>query len=90
MGRSPTPFGTPTAASSARPGDTTYVWRSGFGIRADGNIVTVHGNALSGKTLTELLVRGGAGTGDAADIHREGPAGSQYGFREPLRRIRRA
>jgi len=49
-----------------KTGDTTYVWRSGIGIRADGNIVTVHGNALSGKTLTELLVRGGAGTGDAA------------------------
>jgi len=37
-------------------GDTTYVWRSGVGIRADGSIVTVHGNALSVQTLAELLL----------------------------------
>ena len=36
------------------------VWRSGLGIRADGSVVYVIGDALSAKSLSDLLVRAGA------------------------------
>lgn len=52
-------------------GDTTYVWRSGVGIRADGSIVTVHGNALSVKTLARLLKDAGAVRAMQLDINRD-------------------
>lgn len=52
-------------------GDTTYVWRSGIGIRADGSIVTVHGNALSVQTLAQLLLNAGAIRAMQLDINRD-------------------
>lgn len=52
-------------------GDTTFVWRSGIGIRADGSIVTVHGNALSVKTLAQLLQQAGAVRAMQLDINRD-------------------
>ncbi|HEY3407022.1 MAG TPA: phosphodiester glycosidase family protein, partial [Propionicimonas sp.] len=52
-------------------GDTTYVWRSGVGIRADGSIVTVHGNALSVQTLAGLLLDAGAVRAMQLDINRD-------------------
>lgn len=52
-------------------GDTTYVWRSGVGIRADGSVVTVHGNALSVKTLALLLKDAGAVRAMQLDINRD-------------------
>lgn len=52
-------------------GDTTFVWRSGVGIRADGSIVTVHGNALSVQTLAELLLNAGAVRAMQLDINRD-------------------
>ncbi|HEY3409289.1 MAG TPA: phosphodiester glycosidase family protein, partial [Propionicimonas sp.] len=52
-------------------GDTTYVWRSGVGIRADGSIVTVHGNALSVQTLAQLLLDAGAIRAMQLDINRD-------------------
>ena len=52
-------------------GDTTYVWRSGVGIRADGSILTVHGNALSVQTLANLLQQAGAVRAMQLDINRD-------------------
>ncbi|HEY3409135.1 MAG TPA: phosphodiester glycosidase family protein [Propionicimonas sp.] len=52
-------------------GDTTFVWRSGVGIRADGSIVTVHGNALSVRTLAALLLDAGAVRAMQLDINRD-------------------
>ncbi|HEY3409822.1 MAG TPA: phosphodiester glycosidase family protein, partial [Propionicimonas sp.] len=52
-------------------GDTTFVWRSGVGIRADGSIVTVHGNALSVQTLAGLLLDAGAVRAMQLDINRD-------------------
>lgn len=52
-------------------GDTTYVWRSGVGIRPDGSVVTVHGDALSVKTLAELLKDAGAVRAMQLDINRD-------------------
>lgn len=52
-------------------GDATYVWRSGIGIRPDGSIVTVHGNALSVQTLARLLVNAGADRAMELDINRD-------------------
>jgi len=52
-------------------GDTTFVWRSGVGIRTDGSIVTVHGNALSVQTLAQLLLDAGAVRAMQLDINRD-------------------
>jgi hypothetical protein len=60
-----------TGAFGKTLGDTTYVWRSGVGIRADGSIVTVHGNALSVQTLAQLLLDAGAVRAMQLDINRD-------------------
>ncbi len=52
-------------------GDSSYVWRSGIGILADGSIVTVHGNALSVQTLAQLLLDAGAVRAMQLDINRD-------------------
>lgn len=52
-------------------GDTTFVWRSGVGIRADGSIVTVDGNALSVQALARLLLSAGAVRAMQLDINRD-------------------
>ena len=48
-----------------------FVWRSGIGITADGNIVYAMGPALSVQTLAELLQRAGAVRGMELDINPE-------------------
>ena len=48
-----------------------FVWRSGIGITADGNIVYAMGPALSVPTLAELLQRAGAVRGMELDINPE-------------------
>ncbi len=46
-----------------------YVWRSGIGIRADGNVVYVAGDALSVRDLAVLLKNAGAVEGMQLDIN---------------------
>ena len=48
-----------------------YVWRSGIGVTADGNLVYAMGPALSVRTLAELLQRAGAVRGMELDINQE-------------------
>lgn len=48
-----------------------YVWRSGVGITADGNIVYAMGPTLSVRTLAELLQRAGALRAMELDINTE-------------------
>ncbi len=52
-------------------GDSTYVWRSGVGITASGDIITVHGNALSVQTLAQLLQAAGCVRAMQLDINRD-------------------
>lgn len=48
-----------------------FVWRSGIGITANGNIVYAMGPTLSVRTLAELLQRAGAVRGMELDINQE-------------------
>ncbi|MEZ0113061.1 hypothetical protein ABH920_007086 [Catenulispora sp. EB89] len=48
-----------------------FVWRSGIGVTADGNVVYAIGPALSVRTLAELLQRAGAVRGMELDINQE-------------------
>ena len=48
-----------------------FVWRSGIGVTADGNIVYAMGPALSVPTLAELFQRAGAVRGMELDINQE-------------------
>jgi hypothetical protein len=48
-----------------------FVWRSGIGVTADGNVVYAMGPALSVRTLAELLQRAGAVRGMELDINQE-------------------
>ncbi|WP_041540160.1 phosphodiester glycosidase family protein [Catenulispora acidiphila] len=48
-----------------------FVWRSGIGVTADGNLVYAMGPALSVRTLAELLQRAGAVRGMELDINQE-------------------
>ena len=51
--------------------NANYVWRSGVGITADGNIVYAMGPTLSVRTLGELLQRAGAVRAMELDINME-------------------
>lgn len=66
-------------------GDSTYVWRSGVGVTANGDIVTVHGNALSVKTLAQLLQRAGCVRAMQLDINRDWTSFIYYDHRGGLR-----
>ncbi|BEP14150.1 hypothetical protein acdb102_24610 [Acidothermaceae bacterium B102] len=46
-----------------------YVWRTGVGVAANGDVVFVASNSLSAATLAELLVRGGAVRAMELDIN---------------------
>lgn len=50
-------------------GNAKYVWRTGLGVAANGDLVFVVGNRLSAATLADLLVRGGAVRAMELDIN---------------------
>lgn len=52
-------------------GGDAYVWRSGAGVTADGDIVFAVGNALSARSLAVLLQRAGAVRAMELDINPE-------------------
>lgn len=52
-------------------GNAAYVWRSGIGVTATGDLVYVAGNRLSAVTLADLLRRAGAVRGMELDINPE-------------------
>ena len=56
-----------------------YIWRSAIGTRADGSVVYVQGEALSAKSLAELLVRAGAVEGMSLDMNQSWAKGFFYG-----------
>lgn len=56
-----------------------FVWRSGIGIRADGTIVYVQSDALSAKTLADLMVKAGAKKAMALDMNSGFAVGAFYG-----------
>jgi hypothetical protein len=60
-----------------------FVWRSGIGITADGNIVYAMGPALSVPTLAELLQRAGAVRGMELDINPEWVSYMTYDTKDP-------
>ena len=55
------------------------VWRSGLGVRADGSVVFVIGDALSAKTLSDLLVRAGSVRALPLDMNSAYANGFLYG-----------
>jgi hypothetical protein len=62
-----------------------FVWRSGVGITADGNIVYAIGPALSVRTLAELLHRVGAVRAMELDINAEWVSFMTYdSIRDPI------
>jgi hypothetical protein len=62
-----------------------YVWRSGIGITADGNLVYAMGPALSVRTLAELLQRAGAVRGMELDINQDWVSYMTYdGSKDPV------
>lgn len=56
-----------------------FVWRSGLGVRADGTLVYVQSDALSAKSLSQLLVKAGAVKAMALDMNSGYAVGSFYG-----------
>jgi hypothetical protein len=52
-------------------GNADYVWRSGLGVTAGGDLVYVSGNRLSATTLADLLRRAGAVRAMELDINPE-------------------
>ncbi|WP_344661594.1 phosphodiester glycosidase family protein [Catenulispora subtropica] len=62
-----------------------FVWRSGIGITADGNVVYAMGPALSVRTLGELLQRAGAVRAMELDINQQWVSYMTYdGSKDPL------
>jgi hypothetical protein len=51
-------------------GGGMYVWRSGIGITADGDFVYVIGDALSARSLAEIMLKAGVVRGMQLDINR--------------------
>jgi len=58
------------ATWGATIGQKAYVWRSGIGVTASGDVVFVAGDALSAATLATLLQRAGAVRAMELDINR--------------------
>jgi hypothetical protein len=46
-----------------------YVWRTGVGVAANGDVVFAAGNSLSAATLAQLLLKGGAVRAMELDIN---------------------
>jgi len=62
-----------------------FVWRSGIGVTADGNVVYAMGPALSVRTLGELLQRAGAVRAMELDINQQWVSYMTYdGSKDPL------
>ncbi len=59
------------SAWGATVGGGLYVWRSGVGVTANGDVVYVAGDALSAPTLGRLLLRAGAVRAMQLDINRD-------------------
>jgi hypothetical protein len=55
----------------ATVGGAYYVWRTGIGIRADGDLVFVLGDALSAQSLAQLLQSAGAVRAMQLDINQD-------------------
>lgn len=60
-------------------GSAAYVWRSGVGVTASGDVVFVGGDALSARTLAVLLQRAGAVRAMELDINRDWVSYMWYG-----------
>jgi phosphodiester glycosidase len=60
-----------TRAWGVTVGDAAYVWRSAVGIRGDGSIVFVAGNALSVASLGRIMQDAGAVRAMELDINRD-------------------
>jgi len=56
-----------------------YIWRSAIGLRADGSVVYVQSQALSAKSLADLLVRAGVIKGMTLDMNAAFANGDFYG-----------
>lgn len=56
-----------------------YIWRTGVGIRADGTVVYVQGQALSAGSLADLLVRAGAVEAMPLDMNQAWSNADLYG-----------
>jgi hypothetical protein len=67
------------AAWGATIGNAAFVWRSGVGVTAAGDVVFVAGDALSARSLGELLVRAGAVRAMELDINRSWVSFMWYG-----------
>jgi hypothetical protein len=61
--------GDSTAGWGVTVGSATYVWRSGIGVTATGDLVFAAGNALSARSLAVLLQRAGAVRAMELDIN---------------------
>ena len=62
-----------------------FVWRSGIGVTADGNVVYAMGPALSVRTLAELLQRAGAVRAMELDINQQWVSFMTYdGSKDPM------
>ncbi len=56
-----------------------YIWRTAIGLRPDGSVVYVQSQALTAKTLADLLVRAGAVIGMSLDMNEAFANGDFYG-----------
>jgi hypothetical protein len=63
------------------------VWRSGLGVRADGSLVYVIGDALSAQSLADLLVKAGAVRAMPLDMNSAYANGFLYGPYEGGKRL---
>jgi len=78
---------TPSADSAVKSswggtlGGAYYVWRTGVGVRADGDIVFALGDSLSARTLARVLQAAGAVRAMQMDINPDWAAG--YWFSQP-------
>lgn len=59
-----------TSQWGATVGNAAFVWRSGVGVRSDGTVVFVGGDALSIQSLAELLKRAGCVRAMELDINK--------------------
>jgi hypothetical protein len=67
---SPTVGSDASSQWGATVGSRTYVWRSGIGVTATGDVVFVAGDALSAPSLASLLQRAGAVRAMELDINK--------------------
>ena len=68
------------SAWGATIGNAALVWRSGFGVTADGRLVFVYGPSMSVHTVADLLQRAGVVTGMQMEIN---PAWMSFMYYRP-------